>query len=524
MVRLEKIRLDVKSWWATADSAPLELERDLDAFKVESHVCQTCNEASKHIFNAGWACLHTACSQYFKFPEAVDEARLDYNEAFLKSRTKYGGGPLPPLAPPLLTQEDLEGMDASGTEVVCKRGIVCPQCNACSRRIEWSGWTCETKGCGFTYSIPKKTVSVHDAISQDILQNSETLRLREFHNSDFGIVFEQKIMGQYDIFEYHMPGPGGEIVGVVRHFKASGLINCQPDGPNDLFRMMQEDDFNMRRLPARQSGGVGEVLTSHWVSNWGAPYKYGVSVESKGFQDAPIAIVKALKRLTWAGQQTMDDRLEPFHPFNELLSLGYFEETSIGYHDDGESTLGLTVATLSLGAQASMTFRPKAKSGFGATSKNAKGTKPDVLRITLEHGDMIIMHGTGVQKLYEHAVTPHGKLRFALTCRYIRPETMNSDYDREQTLIKSTLPEGHEQYDYDGDINSKFVVEPEASAAQNASAKVVNSIVAAARAGILGPQDVMQIVACLDGVKKLFYFPPELFERRRTEEDQESTN
>jgi hypothetical protein len=53
-------------------------------------------------------------------------------------------------------------------------------------------------------------------------------------------------------------------------------------------------------------------------------------VLSKGFDEAPPVIIKALKRLTWAGKQTLAETVEPFHPFNELLSIGYFEETSIG--------------------------------------------------------------------------------------------------------------------------------------------------------------------------------------------------
>lgn len=71
------------------------------------------------------------------------------------------------------------------------------------------------------------------------------------------------------------------------------------------------------------------------------------------------------------------------------------------YHDDGEKELGPTVATLSLGASAVMCVRPKAKSGLGPESKNAKGTKRDVLRIVLHHGDIVIMHGRGIQKFYE---------------------------------------------------------------------------------------------------------------------------
>jgi hypothetical protein len=51
---------------------------------------------------------------------------------------------------------------------------------------------------------------------------------------------------------------------------------------------------------------------------------------SKGFDEAPPVIIKSLKRLTWAGEQTLAETVELFHPFNELLSIGYFEETSIG--------------------------------------------------------------------------------------------------------------------------------------------------------------------------------------------------
>jgi alkylated DNA repair dioxygenase AlkB len=48
-----------------------------------------------------------------------------------------------------------------------------------------------------------------------------------------------------------------------------------------------------------------------------------------------------------------------------------------------------------------MYLRPKAKSGLGPGSKNARGTKRDVLKIILHHGDIVIMHGPGIQKFYE---------------------------------------------------------------------------------------------------------------------------
>ncbi|KAK5138738.1 hypothetical protein LTR04_004244 [Oleoguttula sp. CCFEE 6159] len=52
---------------------------------------------------------------------------------------------------------------------------------------------------------------------------------------------------------------------------------------------------------------------------------------------------------------------------------------------------------------------------------------PDALKLHLGHGDIVIMHGEDVQKFYEHAVSPVGKLRFALTARHITPEHLTPE-------------------------------------------------------------------------------------------------
>ncbi|OBT57358.1 hypothetical protein VE04_02764 [Pseudogymnoascus sp. 24MN13] len=450
-VRIEKIRLDEKSWWAKAGSTLPSPYRDLGAIKAASGKCCVCGDISKAIFEQGWVCLKASCDKFFVFDSPIDDRKLIYTETFLKERTAYTGNAPGPLAPPLMTEADMIITGKRGTEFAFKQGIVCPLCKGCSRRKQWSKWICETVGCGFTHSLPIQIMSVKDTMS-DIARNH---RQQNFEPK-FGIKLEEKTMGAYNVFEYGVPGPKGNIVGVLRLFKSSDAINRKPDGPDDLFRLMQESDFDLQRRPVRQPNSSGEVLTNHFATNWGAPYKFVVAQSSRGFSEAPIVIVKALKRLTWAGEQTLTDVGEPFHPFNELLSIGYFQDCSIGYHDDGESTLGPTVATLSLGASATMSLRPKAKAAVGVTSKNAKGTKAPVIRVTLEHGDMVIMHGSGVQTYYEHEVVPHGTLRFALTSRYIQPAELESDAVREEARIKGALPEGHEQYKYDGDENVIF--------------------------------------------------------------------
>jgi hypothetical protein len=231
------------------------------------------------MYNAGWACLNTSCRAYFDFKKEIDDTILDFNDKFMKERTAYTGGPLDPLVPPLLTAEAVEDISGFGVEKICKVGIVCPLCKGCSRRIEWAQWKCETPGCRFTYSVLQRTMKVHDAISSSFSLEENIITKRS------GIRCSQSVLGMYDVYEYIIPGLGeNEDVGIIKHFKASGIINGQPDGPNDLFRYMQERDFGLKRHPARQKGcksmraplampadvftATGEILTSHWAANW----------------------------------------------------------------------------------------------------------------------------------------------------------------------------------------------------------------------------------------------------------------
>ncbi len=124
----------------------------------------------------------------------------------------------------------------------------------------------------------------------------------------------------------------------------------------------------------------------------------------------------------------------PLYPAKDLC-------LQLQWHDDGEKTLGPTVASMSLGCSSVMHWRPKASVKICGKTKanNQKGEKREVLKILLEHGDIMIMHGAKIQKLYEHSVDPCGKLRFALTCRYIDPNTLRGE-ERAYALEAGELP------------------------------------------------------------------------------------
>lgn len=50
-----------------------------------------------------------------------------------------------------------------------------------------------------------------------------------------------------------------------------------------------------------------------------------------------------------------------------------------------------------------------------------------LINLDLHHGDMVVMHGTLVQKYYEHTVISEDKLRFALTARYVKPDELRPE-------------------------------------------------------------------------------------------------
>lgn len=183
------------------------------------------------------------------------------------------------------------------------------------------------------------------------------------------------------------------------------------------------------------------------------------------------------------------------HSFNEVLALGYFEGQRISYHDDGEFGLGPTIATLSLGAPGTMRIRLKQKHHLGVSSAGiytetpplpgclqyearrrlaselsdlktrvspseyrkrlkqipkelglkASGNAKDVLTMRVAHGDVVLMHGEALQRYYEHSVEHAGKLRFAMTCRYIDPESLKEG-ERPKYVV------GEDEGGYDGSL------------------------------------------------------------------------
>ncbi|KAF6835908.1 hypothetical protein CPLU01_04011 [Colletotrichum plurivorum] len=423
--------------------------------------CVMCEKGSKTIFSCGWICLNEDCDDFFHLPTGVSRDDLIYSEEYLQERTAHLV-PIQPLAP-RLPDATVDGF--LGTEKEMRIGIVCPQCGGCSRRKCWNRWICENPDCSYVLDGRPRPYPLRVVIAEEVAQTQKssftTLTVAE------GIPMATSRVNGYTIDQYLLPDPNdaGAVFGSVTVFRSGTKINAEAGGANDMWNQMQEEtikDFGLRRQPVVHPGLPREKLTRNFLQNWGAPYKFAVAVASKSFREAPPCIISALKRMQWAGRIAVAKTNETFKShtqdadegsdvvpvdlgseeptdFNELLSLGYMEGDRISFHDDGEDTLGPTVATLSLGSPSQMSFRLK--------KKFTGGKSQVLLKFPLRHGDMVVMHGGRIHRAYEHMVEPKGKRRFALTCRRIALQTLDPE-TRADAEEKSILPSVPENWDY----------------------------------------------------------------------------
>ncbi|KAI0154213.1 hypothetical protein GGR57DRAFT_119943 [Xylariaceae sp. FL1272] len=477
MVRFERIDLSSPAWWFPAGyTADM---RHPDEFVCPQATCGTCKKTSKHIYTAGWCCLERTCSRFQRFADpSVNLHALDYSAEFKGERTAWRGqqpGPLIPALPP-----QIPPAGQYGTEEKCKKAIVCPNCHVASRRINWNGYRCEGS-CGFKLPLTVLPVPIEKINRENKTFDKKKKGLRgEIKGAGIESFTSNKIKG-YTTDVYYLPQqavpttkrqkrnatnkvqtgsktkdgkPEGskEFLGYVIHMRPHESTKTRKDGIDDQYQTIDREvaagDININRNAARCRGSHKEGLTSQFSTNIGAPYKFGVVVEnSTSLEEAREPVLEGMSRLHWlsdAGVALVNDDIEENNrdvdhesiaakhdEYNEVLFLGYHENSQIGMHDDGEAQLGPIVATASYGSPSMMHFK-------------AKGDKAACLTLNLQHGDIVIMNGTDIHAYYLHSVVveeARGDVqeksvrRYALTCRWIRPETLKEDLHRRWGVV-----------------------------------------------------------------------------------------
>lgn len=499
--RFEKLNTNKQSWWKPKDE--LEPIKLASLGPPVEKTCNSCKQPSVQVYLNGWMCLKAECSAFWHIVQDIyigpypissepNEKSLVYDPRFLKQKSPWPNDNHEYSLKP--SSQELSGYSIPGedTSRAFWSGTVCPDCGRCNSRLSWMGWGCLNPSCSFEKKPPHcliPAMSIREPFWP--LSDSYTLS-RDIHASLIKVTVT--FAHGYRINRYEIPG----IEGFVAHMIANRTVVEERGGPDSMFEELQQTDIDLRRRPMPNGQLKGESYCRHFTVNYGMPYKFIAATASHSFAGAARPITTTRSRLNWAAKFLLSqeksansDSENTNHEFNEVLALGYFESQKINYHDDGEHGLGPTIATLSLGAPGTMRLRMKARHYHGVTSTvyedatplagcqhyeartalhadlqalkvsdpkayrarlkdipkelglKSSGHAKDVLKMELGHGDIVVMHGAQVQKYYEHAVEHAGKLRFALTCRYIDPESLGES-DRPAYVV------GPDEGGYDG--------------------------------------------------------------------------
>ncbi|KAG9683324.1 hypothetical protein KCU95_g11688, partial [Aureobasidium melanogenum] len=466
--RLEKLDPNTIAWWVPTDFEPVVKLGALGS-PLKQH-CDSCSNEYDQIYLCGWLCLNSKCEKFWCLPDGStpDATQLIYDPRFLKQKTPWANEQAPmSFRFPFYTTPAIAGEDY---KVENLRGMTCPECGKCNARVKWEGWECTS--CGFEHkpqitplpaaSIQDQNYPVSDAYpsSHDSALPHVKISVNFSHNYRW-ITYKFKVSATEE----------GEVV----HGIANKIVREEVKGPNEMWENLQTDCHGLVRRE------LSNALMNSFTLNYGMPYKFIAAGDSLPFTDAPWPVTEAVSRLNWADRITSRDTDKDKEKFNELYLVAYLQDQSMNYHDDGEKGLGSTVATLSLGGRAEMGFRPKSFFFHGMKSidynrkKMTVMTKDDPLpqfpnyelrkqyleeirnaglsegeekerlaematslraayppkqsctrvedwvKLSLGHGDIVIMCGAHLQKYYEHGVSPKGLMRYALTCRTVLP-------------------------------------------------------------------------------------------------------
>ena len=396
--RFERLDTSKPSWYrpVSTDAKVVEPPTGL-ALPVKT--CITCSKSCPQVYLIDWMCTNPKCTAFWEMSNGQDApyGDLDYHPAFLLHRTKWEREDPPFSLNPGVPQIGHHFGD--NLSLVNTKGIVCPDCGRCNSRYMFTHWRCDTPGCRWKLQPKHKIVMPSNLSHTPWEMPSDGPSLIKSTTAPV-IRTQVKYYSNYKVIKYTIEG----IAGAVIVAKANTHVVSEPGGADDMFRDMQTADVGLerrmlRKTAVQQTDQPGELSASTVAGeqtlliqeeadehpnvddedgdddehnaeagmrmnafgmNFGMPYKFIASGDSRSFEEAPDAVKTARSLLNWAQRVFLNDDAG-YQDFNEELVFAYMDGQRIKYHDDGEMGLGPRIATLSLGGAATMLLRVKAK-------------------------------------------------------------------------------------------------------------------------------------------------------------------
>ncbi|GAA5892509.1 hypothetical protein JCM5296_006150 [Sporobolomyces johnsonii] len=433
--------------------------------------CSTCGAWHRAIYHESISCYDEKCPNFFLLYDGTmpSPSHLTYRPSLL---SPFPSLPTSSLIPQPLMPKTLQSLAGSRSisdySKESWRGFGCTACGRLSSRAEWDRLACANARCGAAVGARGRVFGANEL--REELEREERAR-KGGNGKGKG---KGKGKGRASEGDQLCPAYAAEGLRVVPFFvrgyegytvelgEGSRVHHLWPaDEPgyveaDRLFEEYQGDEAGrlFRRNPLTFHRAQGSLLCQQFTQNAGSLYHHAIGAQTYPFSSdpslqCPAADGKPVIPAPACAEEACEflKRVVPLAVgegketgFNEILSVAYMTGGKMNYHDDGEKGLGPIVASVSLGADAIMSFRPKAKKTRGSKKKvvvppvvpvpagpatdeaaTAATKKPlAVLKLRLRHGHVMIMEGAEMQKAFEHMVEPEG-LRFAATARVVGP-------------------------------------------------------------------------------------------------------
>ncbi|KAG8755094.1 hypothetical protein FRC14_004366 [Serendipita sp. 396] len=382
---------------------------------ITNQTCSRCETSSQRIYYQGWFCLNPDCSQFCMLLNGSlsTEITLAYSQDFISKphingieikATKAinisdylaprGEEDMWPLVPSY--SKDLDSFTKEHWQGRC--------CNICGRlnaKISWESWEC--RSCNNIIEEPSKTIYLASQFI-DMLPD-----LSQDYRADSFIAAEQLLdLTNFNGLRLAIPEAGD-----IYWLRPYNLKLA-----NELFEEYQQQASNrpMFKRSLLKCAFVPGQHTCHFLHNAGLHYNFCCQITTDNFETGPPVVKRSREVLSSYVTSLLKRQVD----FNEVLSCAYKKEQSMNFHSDDELGVEGTIAAISLGSTAKMSFRRKSGHELGENV---------CLELNLRHGDILVMDGIGIQHQYQHRVVPTG-LRFAATARRIDPEALTQLDDR----------------------------------------------------------------------------------------------
>jgi hypothetical protein len=271
--RLEKHNLNEPSWWVPADyveETPLGcMQQDPAARKM----CAKCDSTWDTVYTIGWMCLNGACPAFWKVPFSGPLLRdapskgLRYDPRFLNKRTVWMSNQDPE---PLVADRSVV-LDTQNSMNVLRhgsKGIVCPRCGNCVRRLRMTGaaWRCDAPQCGFAVEVAQMNLRLNWVLDHERPVGRDTVpRNRDTFGAQFSGFFEKRQFynGGYRVRRYDIKDTDCFVVHLIPN-----LAPLEADmGANQLFDLMQRADLPLVRRALSAAPTRGNMVTNHYTLN-----------------------------------------------------------------------------------------------------------------------------------------------------------------------------------------------------------------------------------------------------------------